>query len=54
MQNINKDEISFFLRLGKATFNDFKEELLTNTKTFVCPVVSFLAENVLIVQSFGL
>ena len=46
-----EDEISGFLSLDKATFNDLKDELLTNKKTFVCPIVSFQAENVLIVQS---
>ena len=46
-----EDEIRSFLSLDKATFNDLKDELLTNKKTFVCPIVSFQAENVLIVQS---
>ena len=40
-----------FLKLDKVNFTNLKEDLINNKKDFVCPVVAFLDENILIVLS---
>ena len=40
-----------FLGLDKINYTNLKESLINNKKDFVCPVVAFLDENILTVQS---
>ena len=51
VRNQIADGLSAFLELDKINYTNFKESLLNDQKDFVCPVVAFLDENILTVQS---
>ena len=51
VRNQIADELNPFLQLDKINYSNLKETLLNNKKDFVCPVVVFLDENILTVQS---
>ena len=51
VRNQIADELNAFLELDKINYTNLKESLLNNKKDFVCPVVAFLDENILTVQS---
>ena len=51
VRNQIADELNAFLELDKIDYTNLKESLLNNKKDFVCPVVAFLDENILTVQS---
>ena len=51
VRNQIANDLNAFLDLDKINFTDLKESLLNNKKDFICPVVAFLDENILTVQS---
>ena len=51
VRNQITDELNAFLELDKMNYRNLKENLLNNKKDFLCPVVAFLDDNILTVQS---
>ena len=48
------EELASFLKNDQTTFPDTKETVIYNKRNFACPVLSFIVDNIFIVQSLQL